>query len=1336
VTAPQRVNFVVIGEKPLNLTKNIRRIFATVLVLFLTAFIVGFFIVRSHSFHQYVLVKMIEKTAEATGGKVEIGDYRFHWFPLRADIYRLVIHGTEPNPAEPLFASDHLGMGLKIISLLERKVDLREMVIDHPVVHLFVDPSGHTNIPPPRVAKEGGTPANVFDLAIKRFLVQGGELYFNDRQLPLDAELHDLEAQAQFDPVQTQYNGSLSYHKGRLHFADLNPLQHDLEAGFTASPSGLNLDHVLVATASSRLSARGSMKDYSNPAIEGTYQATLSMQEVKNILKATPFPLGGVAVIGALRYQNAPGQPFLKGLLVEGHFSSSALALRTAEGHAEMRAVRGRYHLEKGVLEASDVQADLLNGHLSAELRMRQLTNNPESHVTGSFSAISLNELNASLGSKPLEAVPMNGQLDGKFDATWHGSFLGLQVRTDATIAANAEAASSATSKESTIPLNGTLHLAYDGARNTLLVNQTRLQTPHTTVLLNGAVSDHSLLNIQVSNDDLREVDILALGLRRAIPKPSSQPQLLGLTGSASYTGQISGPMKEPRFTGQLKAGNFQVQGISGRVLQTGLNVSASEIALHRGDLETNAQGRIRFDVTAGLHGWSYISTNPIKAQVSLTRIPIADLEHLFKLQYPMTGLMSGDISVRGSQTNPEGKGSVQLTAGNLWNQPVRSLSLRFEGTGESVHLTMAAQTSAGNATGNITYFPKKEGYEGEIEARDVRLDQVQWVQGRNLGLKGVMTVSAKGSGTIKSPQIKAVVEIPELQIRDQKISALKAQIDVANEQATLALNSKITEAYIKINGNVQLKPDYYATATVDSRGIPLGPVLASYLPGQFPDLRGETEVHGSLKGPLKDPARLEAHVEIPTLNVGYQSLQIHNAAPIQLDYKNSVLTLHQTQIKGTGIDLQLQATVPLQGQGLINASAMGTADLRLIQFLDPELNGSGEVRLDITARGNRSRPNVQGEVRVSNGAIQVSNAPLGLERMNGEFAVQNTRVEIRQLSGQIGGGSVSAQGYVTYRPDIQFHLGLTANSVRLRYPEGVRALLNGKLAMNGAPDSSELSGQVVVERLSFTRSFDLATFLNQFSVEPSPSPGSRYARNLKLNVAVQSTEELGLESAKLSLQGSANLRVRGTLAEPVVLGRANLTGGELFFLGNRYQVQRGVVDFANPVRTQPVINLQVTTTVNQYNLSLNFVGPIERFRTTYTSDPPLPLVDIINLLAFGKTTGAAAASASTPASLGAESVLAQGLSSQLSSRVEKFAGISHLSINPLIGGNQRNPGARLAVQQRITKNLLFTFATDVTSTQGETVQIEYQVSPKWSVSVVRNQNGGVAVDAKMRKTF
>ena len=59
-------------------------------------------------------------------------------------------------------------------------------------------------------------------------------------------------------------------------------------------------------------------------------------------------------------------------------------------------------------------------------------------------------------------------------------------------------------------------------------------------------------------------------------------------------------------------------------------------------------------------------------------------------------------------------------------------------------------------------------------------------------------------------------------------------------------------------------------------------------------------------------------------------------------------------------------------------------------------------------------------------------------------------------------------------------------------------------------------------------------------------------------------------------------------------------------------------------------------------------MGPIDRMRTTYMSDPPLPPVDVINLLLTGRTTEAAAKSPATP-----QSLLAWQMAGQVSSRVE-----------------------------------------------------------------------------------
>jgi translocation and assembly module TamB len=239
----------------------------------------------------------------------------------------------------------------------------------------------------------------------------------------------------------------------------------------------------------------------------------------------------------------------------------------------------------------------------------------------------------------------------------------------------------------------------------------------------------------------------------------------------------------------------------------------------------------------------------------------------------------------------------------------------------------------------------------------------------------------------------------------------------------------------------------------------------------------------------------------------------------------------------------------------------------------------------------------------------------------------------------------------------------------------------------------------------------------------------------MKLNVTAATTQNLNLTSSKLSMGGSANLNVTGSLADPVILGRVSLTQGEVFFIGKRYEVQNGTIAFANPVHTEPV-NIYAKTTVQQYDITLNFVGPIDRLRTNYTSTPPLSQADIINLIAFGKTAEQAASSPSTPASVGAESVLAQGVAGQVSGKVEKLAGISQISIDPLASNSQADPASQLAIQQRISGSLLLTFSTDVTSTQAQTVEVEYTPNKRWTISVIRDENGGYGIDARIHKVF
>jgi translocation and assembly module TamB len=196
------------------------------------------------------------------------------------------------------------------------------------------------------------------------------------------------------------------------------------------------------------------------------------------------------------------------------------------------------------------------------------------------------------------------------------------------------------------------------------------------------------------------------------------------------------------------------------------------------------------------------------------------------------------------------------------------------------------------------------------------------------------------------------------------------------------------------------------------------------------------------------------------------------------------------------------------------------------------------------------------------------------------------------------------------------------------------------------------------------------------------------------------------------------------------------LSDGDLIFSGNRYRLQGGTVDFSNASRTQPVVDMSVNTTINQYDIQMHFWGPADHLQTNYASDPALPPADIINLIAFGKTSEADAANPTPPGDLGAQSLVASQVSSQITNRVEKLAGISQLSIDPVLGSSTQSPGARIAIQQRVTSKIFVTFATDVTSTDREDIKLEYQLNRKTSFNAVRDQNGGFSFETTFRKQW
>lgn len=1285
---------------------------------------------NSPGFRQRILAKVESSVAESTGAKLEVRDFHIRLRDLSLDLYGITVHGSEANASKPLLQTEHINVGIKILSLLHRTWRLQDIIIDHPVAHIFVNKAGENNLPKPKQKSSGNT--NIFDLAIQKFVLDRGEVYYNDKKSALDAELHDFNINAEFDNAQRRYLGDLGYRQGRIQYGTYAPMVHDLQAHFEATPTRFNLDQLVLATGGSHVSLKAVVDDYSNnPKMQGSYEAVLVGDDFRRSLKNPSMPTGAVRLDGSLNYQSDPNRPMLETLSLNGEVSSRELTVKTPSVHAQVQDLGAHYKLEGGNAEVENLHAQLLGGRLDGRLEIRDLSGARRARLQASLKNISLQDLAAASGNQArLKQANISGKINANADATWAKTLDNLVAHSDAEIQAALGKSGSST------PLNGVIHANYVNAKKELGVNQSYVKTPQTSITLNGTVSDHSELQVRMQANDLHELQLLAANFTK--PSPGEQLQEMGLYGAATLTASVRGSMSNPQVTGQLMANNLRVKGSSWKVLRTTLSANPSQVRLSNGDLEAATQGRINFDVQVALRHWAYTPSSPVAVQVSGTQLSIADLERLAGETYPVAGTLSVNVAVHGSQLNPVGHGEINVVNAKALGEPIQSVNLRFQGNGNAVDANFGIKLPAGTTQAKVTYYPKTEAYQAELETKNLRLEKLQAVSARNLQINGGLNLSATGKGTVKSPELTASLTIPTLQIQKQTIRGLTFTTNVHDHKADISLNSQVAETYVKANGDIGIDAPYMANVRMDTGRIPFQPLLAIYAPVQADNMGGETEVHASIRGPLQDKTKLEAHLEIPVLTANYKDVKLAATKPIRLDYQDNVATLQPTAIQGTGTDIQMQGRVPINNAKAASFLVQGTVDLRLAQMLQPDIQSSGQVKFDINSKKYSEGSNVEGRIQLVNANIQTPDAPVGLSNANGVITVTQDRMEITSFEGQVGGGTITAKGGMGYRPGIQFDMALNANNVRVRYPEGVRAVLDSNLSLTGTPQAGLLSGQVRIEHVSFTNGFDLSSFMDQFNGESSPPPTQGISQNIKLNIAVQSTSEMNLTSSQVSLQGSANLRVVGTAADPVILGRTNLTGGEMFLANNRYVIQNGTINFVNPVETEPVVNLNVTTVVDQYNITLHFQGPISRLQTNYTSEPALPPVDIINLLAFGKTTEAQAANPSPTGRAGGEALVAQGVSSQVSSKVAKVAGISNLSIDPTLGSgsNTSNPGARIAIQQRVSGSVYVTFATDVTSTQQQQIQIEYKLTPRWSLSAVRDQNGGLGVDAKYRKSF
>jgi translocation and assembly module TamB len=469
-------------------------------------------------------------------------------------------------------------------------------------------------------------------------------------------------------------------------------------------------------------------------------------------------------------------------------------------------------------------------------------------------------------------------------------------------------------------------------------------------------------------------------------------------------------------------------------------------------------------------------------------------------------------------------------------------------------------------------------------------------------------------------------------------------------------------------------------------------------------------------------------------------------------------------RLAGQDTQLDVSGTVGLHDER-IALRTTGDANLGILQGFFRNVRSSGAANVVAEVQGPLRAPMFSGSAFIKNGRIRHFSLPHSLENVNGRLSFDGGGIRLDNVTARLGGGEVQVGGRIGLKGYAPGELNLTAvgQDMRLRYPEGVRSVVDADLTLRGDFYQPQLAGSVQVKSAVWTRTFELDTGLLELAgsgVGRSGVASAPVETNFPLtyDIRIVAPSTLRIENRSARIVASADMVLRGTYDRPLLFGRADIERGEVFFEGNRYFVTRGTIDFANPTRIEPFFDVEAETRVRvpgqTYRVIFHASGTADRFVPELSSDPPLPTIDILALL-FGDVRDpqdAELRALRTPQATEQELIraraarlLASPISSGVGRVVQQTLGIDTVQITPSLGvgdpsaeqSSRLTPGARLTLGKRISDRVFLTYSRALaTATRDEVILLEYNQSDRLSWILSQNEDRTYALDFRVRRSF
>jgi translocation and assembly module TamB len=755
-------------------------------------------------------------------------------------------------------------------------------------------------------------------------------------------------------------------------------------------------------------------------------------------------------------------------------------------------------------------------------------------------------------------------------------------------------------------------------------------------------------------------------------------------------------------------------------------------------------------DLALQLDGaWSFLPSNTWSVEARLDRAPTDDLQQIFETNYPIAGLLTGNFRGGGTHAAPVFGGDFVFEDIDAKGIHFDRLTGQLQLENEEMRVSNAElRRDSARVTGEVVYHPQEQTSEFNLSGTGIGLDKIPSIQTPSIPIGGDLSFDLHGSGPLLAPTAQGNLHLVNMRLGNENEGNFHAQLSSDGNTASLAINSEparaAESAHSKLQGQLTLglKGDQPITGKLSIGQFDLDPLIVAGLHLSHITNHSSTDGVFTISGALRQPDSIEVAADITRISFDYEFVHLTNDQDVRLTYHRNEVSVDQAHLHGPDTDLRINGTARFDRDRPLRLAISGQLDLRLLASLLPDFEIHGQSTANVSIEGTISRPRITGRASVHDASASYADFPVGLNHLSGDFVFDQSRLLFDRLTAESGGGQLNLSGNVVYgEGDLRYEVNVSTKLVRIRYPTGMSWLAGGTLQLSGSTSASLLSGHIQVQRLLFAQGVDIGSFFAAASdTSAGPPSTSAFLRNLSFDVEGQTTPGAQIQWTGAQVGVEGDVRLRGTWDHPILLGNVHLLGGQMAFRGNNFDLTRGDLNFANPFRLDPVLNVEATATIDQYQVTINFSGPASRLSMTYRSDPPLPDSDIIALLALGSPgegAGLRSSSGGGSQNYGATALLSEAISSGIGGRIEHLFGISQFRVDPFVAGTatEANAAARVTIQEQVARDLTITYSTNAATTnQYQLIQVQYDLSRELSVEFLRDINGTYGFDIKWVK--